>query len=80
MSLISIAQRETFHISFVQFDNKGYEVDLLTPESYIENENCTKHNLLYYFIYSGVKLRKNIAYLPQSGIITVGTFRFWNEF
>ena len=34
MSLISIAQRETFHISFVQFDNKGYGVDLLTPESY----------------------------------------------
>ncbi len=34
MSLISIAQRETFNISFVQFDNKGYDVDLLTPESY----------------------------------------------
>ena len=29
MSLISIAQRETFHISFVQFDNKGYEADFL---------------------------------------------------
>ncbi len=44
MSLISIAQRETFHISFVQFDNKGYGVDLLTPESlYIKNtikNNC----------------------------------------
>ena len=38
MSLISIAQRETFHISFVQFANKGYGADLLTPESYyIEN-------------------------------------------
>mgnify|MGYP004669803703 FL=1 len=34
MSLISIAQRETFHISFVQFANKGYGVDLLTPRSY----------------------------------------------
>ena len=34
MSLISIAQRETFHISFVQFDNKGYDADLLTPESF----------------------------------------------
>ena len=33
MSLISIAQRETFHISFVQFDNKGYGADLLPPES-----------------------------------------------
>ncbi len=32
MSLISIAQRETFHISFVQFTNKGYETDNLTPE------------------------------------------------
>ena len=31
MSLISIAQRETFHISFVQFDNKDYDADLLTP-------------------------------------------------
>ena len=30
MSLISIAQRETFHISFVQFNNKGYETDNLT--------------------------------------------------
>mgnify|MGYP004589148523 CR=1 FL=1 len=29
MSLISIAQRETFHISFVQFGNKGYDADLL---------------------------------------------------
>ena len=34
MSLIFIAQRETFHISFVQFANKGYGVDLLTPGSY----------------------------------------------
>ena len=34
MSLISIAQGETFHISFVQFANKGYGADLLTPESY----------------------------------------------
>lgn len=25
-------------------------------------------------------MRKNIAYLPQSGIITVGTFQLWNEF
>ena len=33
MSLISIAQRETFHISFVQFVNKGYGANLLTPES-----------------------------------------------
>ena len=33
MSLIAIAQKETFHISFVQFANKGYEADLLTPES-----------------------------------------------
>ena len=33
MSLISIAQGETFHISFVQFANKGYGADLLTPES-----------------------------------------------
>ena len=32
MSLISIAQRETFHISFGQFANKGYETDLLTSE------------------------------------------------
>ena len=31
MSLISIAQRETFHISFVQFANKSYEAELLTP-------------------------------------------------
>ena len=31
MSLISIAQGETFHISFVQFANKNYEVDLVTP-------------------------------------------------
>ena len=37
MSLISIAQRETFHISFVQFDNKGYEVDLLNPTSSYDN-------------------------------------------
>ena len=36
MSLISIAQRETFHISFVQFANKGYGVDLLTPESILK--------------------------------------------
>ena len=34
MSLISIAQKETFHISFVQFANQDYEADLLTPESY----------------------------------------------
>ena len=34
MSLIRIAQRETFHISFVQFINKGHGADLLTPESY----------------------------------------------
>ena len=34
MSLISIAQGETFHISFVQFNNKGYGADLLAPESY----------------------------------------------
>ena len=34
MSLISIAQKETFHISFVQFANKDYKADLLTPESY----------------------------------------------
>ena len=34
MSLISIAQRETFHISFVQFVNKGYGADLSTSESY----------------------------------------------
>ena len=33
MSLISIAQRETFHISFAQFTNKSYGADLLTPES-----------------------------------------------
>ena len=33
MSLISIAQRETFYISFAQFANKGYGVDLLTPKS-----------------------------------------------
>ena len=33
MSLISIAQRETFHISFVQFVNKDYGANLLTPES-----------------------------------------------
>ena len=32
MSLISIAQGETFHISFVLFANKGYGADLLTPE------------------------------------------------
>ena len=38
MSLISIAQRETFHISFVQFDNKGYNADFLTPESFIKKE------------------------------------------
>ena len=36
MSLISIAQRETFHISFVQFANKDYGVDLLTPESKVK--------------------------------------------
>ena len=34
MSLISIAQKETFHISFVQFANQDYKADLLTPESY----------------------------------------------
>ena len=34
MSLISIAQKETFHISFVQFANKDCKADLLTPESY----------------------------------------------
>ena len=34
MSLISIAQRETFHISFVQFANKGYGVNRLIPEVY----------------------------------------------
>ena len=33
MSLISIAQGETFHISFVQFATKGYEAELLAPES-----------------------------------------------
>ncbi len=33
MSLISIAQRETFHISFVQLFSKGYGADLLTPDS-----------------------------------------------
>ena len=27
MSLISIAQGETFHISFVKSDNKGYGID-----------------------------------------------------
>ena len=26
-----IAQRETFHISFMQFANKGYDADFLTP-------------------------------------------------
>ena len=36
MSLISIAQKETFHISFVQFANQYYKADLLTPESYNE--------------------------------------------
>ena len=34
MSLISIAQKETFHISFVQSANKGYGADLLTLKSY----------------------------------------------
>ena len=43
MSLISIAQRETFHISFVQLDNKGYDVDLLTPES-LNIKNTIKNN------------------------------------
>ena len=38
MSLISIAQRETFHIFLVQFANKGYGADFLTPESYMEFE------------------------------------------
>ncbi len=33
MSLISIAQRETFHISFVQFANKDNGTYLLSPES-----------------------------------------------
>ena len=33
MSLISIAQRETFYISFLQFANKGQRADLLTSES-----------------------------------------------
>ena len=28
MSLISIAQKETFHISFVQFANQDYKADL----------------------------------------------------
>ena len=37
MSLISIAQRETFHISLVQFANKGYGAGFLTPESYMKN-------------------------------------------
>ena len=37
MSLISIAQRETFHISFGQFANKGYGVEFLTPEFAKEN-------------------------------------------
>ena len=33
MSLISIAQKETFHISFVQPANKDYKTDLLAPKS-----------------------------------------------
>ena len=40
MSLISIAQKETFHISFVQFANQDYKADLLTPESYKVKKNC----------------------------------------
>ena len=30
-----IAQRETFHISFVQSDNKGYGAERITPASTI---------------------------------------------
>ncbi len=45
MSLISIAQRETFHISFVQFANKGYEADLSTPESYYIKKACYTGNI-----------------------------------
>ena len=45
MSLISIAQRETFHISFVQFANKGYEADLSTPESYYIKTACYTGNI-----------------------------------
>ena len=43
MSLIFIAQGETFHISFVQVANKGYEAELLTPES-IWKENGSFQN------------------------------------
>ena len=45
MSLISIAQRETFHISFVQFANKGYAADLSTPESYYIKKACYTGNI-----------------------------------
>ena len=51
MSLISIAQRETYHISFVQFSNKSYGVDRLSPESYIKNNRC-------FFLYPTL-LKKN---------------------
>ena len=40
ISLISIAQREIFHISFVQFANKDYEADLLIPESLAEKRSA----------------------------------------
>ena len=47
MSLISIAQKETFHISFVQFANQDYKADLLTPESYKVKKNCRYTTVLF---------------------------------
>ena len=32
--ILANCTKETFHISFVQFANKDYKADLLTPESY----------------------------------------------
>ena len=39
-----IAQRETVHISFVQFANKGHGADLLIPESYYTKNISSLHN------------------------------------
>ncbi len=43
MSLISIAQGETFHISFEQSANKGYEADPLASESFHDLRNADIH-------------------------------------
>ena len=51
MSLISIAQGETWNISVVQLDNKGYEADLSHP-------NPCKHRF-----FRKIFLQKNMHHL-----------------